>query len=244
MGVPSDLLFASAAPDIGVELRAGGGGQERGLIRVVRLEICKQACVSTEPPLLMVALRRPERGVAGDLGGDRFAQVQCDLLGAGMGGSKLGVTVCEQRGAVLPRAPEGGVVASPETLQKGGKTDHRRIELHLQSFGVVADAVIGWVLSVAAGVADLSAVDTVETPELGVRSPESAEREREQLGVVWLVAIDRRHLEEDTLLVHWRRSKRPGLRSRTSVATEPARLATPGRLQPVRGLQAGLRETV
>lgn len=62
----------------------------------------------------------------------------------------------------------------PELSKHLGETDHVRVEVELDAFRVIANFVVGRVGRGAAGVADSRPLDSVKTPKLGVRSPESS----------------------------------------------------------------------
>ena len=64
-----------------------------------------------------------------------------------------------------------------------------RIEIDLEGFGVIAEAVVGWVLEGAAGVADAGANDARQSPKLGLRLPKSAKREGRRLEFLRSVLI-------------------------------------------------------
>jgi hypothetical protein len=74
-------------------------------------------------------------------------------------------------------------VAGPEQLEELLVRDDRRIEVERERLGVVTDVVIGRFAMLAARVADAGADDSWQTPEPGVRGPESTERERRGLDV-------------------------------------------------------------
>jgi hypothetical protein len=66
------------------------------------------------------------------------------------------------------------MVAAPEDLQQFLVRDDRRVEIDLDGLGVVAEVAVGGVLPRAAGVPYPGADDAVDSPELGIRTPESA----------------------------------------------------------------------
>jgi hypothetical protein len=77
----------------------------------------------------------------------------------------------------------------PEHVEQLGIRDDARIEVECERFGVIAEIVIGRILVMSARVSDARANDSGETPEPGVRRPESTECEDRGLGVR-LVLID------------------------------------------------------
>ena len=70
-----------------------------------------------------------------------------------------------------------GVVPLEKTIQYLGVGNLLRVELDLSALGVVADSVIGGVLSGAGGITDPGDKDSWKTPKLGVGSPESSQGE-------------------------------------------------------------------
>lgn len=95
-------------------------------------------------------------------------------------GGELGVISGEERATVLPALAEGamGTAEVGEELAVG---DDGRVVDDLDGLGVAADAVVGRLWLRAAGIADAGLDDTRETPEPGVRAPESAHREGRRL---------------------------------------------------------------
>ena len=69
------------------------------------------------------------------------------------------------------------MVAAPEDVQQLLVGDDRRVEIDLDGLGVVAEAVVSGVVLGAARVAYPGADDAVDSPELGIRTPESAQAE-------------------------------------------------------------------
>jgi hypothetical protein len=100
--------------------------------------------------------------------------------------------VVENGRAVLstPRRA-GGLMAGPEDVEQLLIGDDVRIEIDLDRLAVVAQAVVGGVFPDAAGIAYARADDTLETPELGVGSPESAQAEGGGLDVLRSIAVER-----------------------------------------------------
>jgi hypothetical protein len=75
-------------------------------------------------------------------------------------------------------------VVLPEELEQIPERDAFRIELDLDGLGVVTEVAVGRLVLRPAGVADARAEDTGETPEPGVRTPESPEGERSDLHAI------------------------------------------------------------
>ena len=65
-------------------------------------------------------------------------------------------------------------MAVPKNIQQLLVQNLSRVKINLQSLGMVAEAVIGGVCFLAAGVANPGSDDSLQTPKLGVWSPESA----------------------------------------------------------------------
>ena len=96
----------------------------------------------------------------------------------------LPLTVIKNHGPVLP-GPGGlaGMVAAPEDVQQLLVGDDSRVEIDLDGLGVVAEVVVGGVALRAACVPYPGADDAVDSPELGIRTPESAQAEGSGLRV-------------------------------------------------------------
>jgi hypothetical protein len=69
------------------------------------------------------------------------------------------------------------MVTTPEDFQQLLVGDDRRVEIDLDGLGVVAEVVVCGVGRRAAGVPYPGADDAVDSPELGIRAPESAQAE-------------------------------------------------------------------
>jgi hypothetical protein len=67
------------------------------------------------------------------------------------------------------------MVIAPEDVQQFLVGDDGGIVVDLNGLGVIAEAVIGGILLGAARVSYPGADDAVDGPELGIRTPESAE---------------------------------------------------------------------
>ena len=93
--------------------------------------------------------------------------LQCQL--------SLVIVMVEDDGLVLPGPGRiGGVVAAPEHGQELAVGDTSRVVVNLDCLGVVTEVLISWVPGGAAGVSHAGADYAIETPEPGVRTPESA----------------------------------------------------------------------
>ena len=94
----------------------------------------------------------------------------------------LPVVMEKDRGHVLPPpGPLPRVMAFPEDIEQFPVGDHGRIEVHLDRLDVVPEIVVFGVLRRPSRVADTGAENAGETPEPGVRTPESAQGEGRRL---------------------------------------------------------------
>ena len=75
-------------------------------------------------------------------------------------------------------------MAVPEQLNDFLKRNLCGVEVDLQSFRVIPQAVIFRKLLLATGIADPSAVDAFQNPKLGIGTPESAKGKSRSLKVV------------------------------------------------------------
>lgn len=75
------------------------------------------------------------------------------------------------------------MVAAPEDVQQFLVGDDCRVKIDLDGLGVVAEVVIGGVGLRSARVPYPGADDAVDSPELGIRTPESAQAEGSGLRV-------------------------------------------------------------
>jgi hypothetical protein len=65
-------------------------------------------------------------------------------------------------------------MAFPENIQKLPVGYSIRVVIYLKSLGMIAKAVIGGIFLCAARVANARANNSIDSPELGIRTPESA----------------------------------------------------------------------
>lgn len=106
-------------------------------------------------------------------GGERL-QLLDAFLSSGL---KLTFVVIEDGASVLPTDTHADKVSlSLSDVKQLFVRNDIWIEVDLNGLGVVPDATVGGAGRFAAAVADSRTNDSVETPKLGVRSPESAER--------------------------------------------------------------------
>ncbi len=68
-------------------------------------------------------------------------------------------------------------MALPEDVEKFPEGNTKRIKINLDSLGMVSESAVGWVLCCTACIADARPYYSGDTPEPGVRAPESAEAE-------------------------------------------------------------------
>ena len=86
------------------------------------------------------------------------------------------------------------MVAAPEDVQQLLVGDDRRVKIDLDGLGVVTEVAVGGVGLRAARVPYPGADDAVDSPELGIRSPESAQAEGGGLGAGGNCGIQGRNL--------------------------------------------------
>ena len=67
-------------------------------------------------------------------------------------------------------------MAFPENIQKLAEGYSGRVVIYLESLGMIAKAVVGGIFLCAARVANARANNTIDSPEPGIRTPESAHR--------------------------------------------------------------------
>src|SRR5512143_2723654 len=94
----------------------------------------------------------------------------------------LCVVMEKDRGHVLP--PPGtlpGIMACPEDIEQFPVGDHGRVKLHLDRLDVVPEVVVRGILRRPSRIPDTGAENARETPEPGVRAPESAQGEGRRL---------------------------------------------------------------
>ena len=87
---------------------------------------------------------------------------------------------------------DGRVVALPENVQQLGIADLLRIKFDSDNFTVIIEVVVIRVLSRPASIADSRAVDSGDTPEPGVDTPESAQGEQGEFRIFRNCRINRR----------------------------------------------------
>jgi hypothetical protein len=66
-------------------------------------------------------------------------------------------------------------MAFPENIQKLAVGYSDRVVIYLESFGMIAKAVVGGIFLCAARVANARADNSIDSPEPGIRTPESAQ---------------------------------------------------------------------
>ena len=133
---------------------------------------------------LMVLFGQGEVAGREDFGGDRVLQPGRHLVPGLQGQGFLPLTVIKNHGPVLPGPGRlAGMVAAPEDVQQMLVGDDRRVKIDLDGLGVVAEAVVGGVGLGPACVAYPGADNAVDSPELGIRTPESAQAEGSGLRV-------------------------------------------------------------
>ena len=183
---PADLLSKGCArPEtrhVPVYPGNGGGGEKITQRRVHRLVLLHEVRPAPEHILLVVRLGEVEPGGRKDL--RIYPSVSPDGLAAPRPDRHLFLFVAagKDRGHVLtlpgtlPR-----IMACPEDIEQFPVGDHGRIEVHLDRLDVVPEILIRGILRRSPRVPDAGAKDAGETPEPGVRTPESAQGEGRRL---------------------------------------------------------------
>lgn len=77
----------------------------------------------------------------------------------------------------------GGIVVLPEDLEHLGIGYNRGIKVDLQGLGVIAKVMVRGIGLCSSGIADTGPDHSRETPEPGVRTPESAQGKSGCLGM-------------------------------------------------------------
>ncbi len=83
-------------------------------------------------------------------------------------------------------------MAAPKNPQQFLIGDLLRIVVNLDRLGMIADIPVGRILCAAARVTDPRADDAFDSPELGIRSPESAQGKGRTFYILGADAIDLR----------------------------------------------------
>lgn len=144
-----------------------------------------------QSPFLVIGLGRIEPCLENDWSAYRSPEFGAQCISAPARFGELLLVAAEQRSAVLRSLREQGVVTLPKERKQVSEPDLLRVEVESERFGVVADVPIRGVWSRTACVANLGAVDAIETPEPGVGSPKSPERECESRERCGKVEVDR-----------------------------------------------------
>jgi hypothetical protein len=104
-----------------------------------------------------------------------FADSRCDLLPGLLSRDALIFVAIEDRVPILALwLVARGIVVSPEDVEQVLVPNDFGIIIERDRLGVIDQIVIGWRFLVATTVARPDAEDSIETPKLGVRSPESS----------------------------------------------------------------------
>ena len=82
-------------------------------------------------------------------------------------------------------------MAAPKSFNHLLERNNSGVKINLQGFGVIAHRLISWPDHFATGVSNPSTNHAIKTPELGVGSPESAQRESECLQFAGDFGVDR-----------------------------------------------------
>ena len=133
--------------------------------------------VSAQRVLLVIVLRRVEGriwlngGVDPPGGSLRPRDRLFGRLALRLGPEEDGRSILDRERLVRRR------MAGEEECEQLAVRDEARVVVELYRLGMVPEVVVGRPRRGAAGVADTRADDTVQTPEPGIRSPESAKGE-------------------------------------------------------------------
>ncbi len=180
--------------DVPIYARDGSGGEEVAERRVHRLVLLHEVRPAPEHIFLVVRLGEVEPGGRQDLridlpvspGGLAAPRPDRQLSLSGVMGKDRGHVLALP--GTLPR-----IMACPEDIEQFPVGDHGRVEVHLDRLDVVPEIVIRGVLRRSPRVPDAGAENAGETPEPGVRTPESAQGEGRRLRHSGQGCIDRRY---------------------------------------------------
>lgn len=128
-----------------------------------------------ETVLLVIVLCEREAGVRNDLRKHGAAKSRSYSLPRLICQAFLFLVVVEDDGSILARpGPVGRIVAIPEYVQQLPVGYFLRVVVDLDRLGMVSQVMIGRIFLCSSGIPYACADDARQTPELGVRSPESA----------------------------------------------------------------------
>jgi len=141
----------------------------------------------------MVVLGAPELSVGYDLGGEiSTALVLAALLARRRDLLLMLIVVEDDRPVLSGYGAVDGRVVGPEDVQQFLIADGARVVVDLDRLTVAAEVVVGGVALRPARVADACANDAGETPEPGVRTPESPHGEGRRLRLCGCIQVDGR----------------------------------------------------
>jgi hypothetical protein len=128
-----------------------------------------------EAVLLVIVLCEREAGVRNDLRKHGAAKARSDSFLRLLCQTFLFLVVIEDDGSILAGpGPEGRIVALPEHVQQLPIGYSLRVVIDLDRLGMVSQVMIGRIFLCSSGIPYACADDAWQTPELGIRSPESA----------------------------------------------------------------------
>ena len=132
--------------------------------------------------LLVICLGHVEHGKRYNSGADLFFHPGCNTVFAFRGQPFLCFVVIEHRGPVLqcPGSP-AGIVALPEHVQERFIRYQNRVIIDLDRLGMLPQVMIRGIRCGPARITHTSSNDSLETPEPGVRTPESAQGKRRRI---------------------------------------------------------------
>ena len=111
------------------------------------------------------------------------------------------VLIPDCRHVLTASYPTGRIVALPEQVNNLGELDLFRIEIDLQGFRIVPQALVRRKTLATAGISDSSPIDSIDRPKLGVRSPKSAKSKSGRVQILRNRLINGRNSESFIRLI-------------------------------------------
>ena len=180
--------------DKSIDPRSSGGIDKVDIPGIHAFEFLHQTCVSAQLIFLMVVFCQIEAIKRHDFRVNFLvALIFFKCPGLERQPFLLIVMVKYSRHILSTPGPVGRVVALPENQEQIFVRNAVRVVVDLDSLGMISDTAISWIFLLTAGISDPGPDDTVHTPELGVRSPESAHRKGCGLGIGQNFCIDWRY---------------------------------------------------
>ena len=190
--LPPQIVRAGSAEKT-VEACRRGRVDEVTELRIRRTQLIHQLAIALQVVLLVIVLSTIETIGWQNLDKDLPVQTRRHLLPS-LGGQALLFLASEEDGRHVLTAPRrtGRVLAGEEEIEQLAVGDSIGIKIELHRLSVVTEVMVGGLRFGATGVAHSSPDDRVETPEPGVRSPESSQGESRGLDSRRNQEIDRR----------------------------------------------------